>query len=181
VAAYLAVYILGFTSVWDRWLDLDGRQTTWLTVAAWPARNGWMNFSDATIAVLAVGIVCATLGAGLRVYGASHREGTVAKGVGMWLNMLALSILMPPSGAILTVVSITALELFLRPPALAAPEIPLHWGPALLGEIYTVGVALSFAVFGWRYNAFLLTKCVLVCFGVSLVARAFAKTTSVPN
>jgi hypothetical protein len=43
----------------------------------------------------------------------------------------------------------------------------------LLAEIYAIGVALSFAVFGWRYNAFLLTKCVLVCFGVSLVARAF--------
>jgi len=41
-----------------------------------------------------------------------------------------------------------------------------------------VGVALSFAVFGWRYNAFLLTKCVLVCFGISLVARAFTMTNA---
>jgi hypothetical protein len=44
-----------------------------------------------------------------------------------------------------------------------------------------VGVALSFAVFGWRYNAFFLTKCVLVCFGVSLVARAFVSKAQVPG
>jgi hypothetical protein len=35
------------------------------------------------------------------------------------------------------------------------------------------GVTASFAVLGWRYNAFLLTKCVLVSLGVSLVVRAF--------
>jgi len=28
-------------------------------------------------------------------------------------------------------------------------------------------------VVGWRYNAFLLIKCVVVSLGVSLVARAF--------
>ena len=31
---------------------------------------------------------------------------------------------------------------------------------------------LTFAIFGWRYNAFLLTQCVLVSLGVSLVVRA---------
>jgi uncharacterized membrane protein len=34
------------------------------------------------------------------------------------------------------------------------------------------GMTASFAVLGWRYNAFLLTKCVLVWLGVSLVVRA---------
>jgi hypothetical protein len=44
---------------------------------------------------------------------------------------------------------------------------------AAVGEIYMWGVAGSFAVLGWRYNAFLLTKCVVISLGVSLVARAF--------
>jgi hypothetical protein len=173
MAAYLAIVVLGFTAPWNHWLDLDGRQKTWLTIAAWPARNGWMSFSAATITVLMVGIVCATAGAGMRVYGMSHRRDVFARGIGIWLHTLALAILMPPSGAIFAVVSISALELFLREPAIASPEVSLNWGQALLAEIYAIGVALSFAVFGWRYNAFLLTKCVLVCFGVSLVARAF--------
>ena len=34
------------------------------------------------------------------------------------------------------------------------------------------GVAGSFAVAGWRYNAALLIQCVLVSLGVSLVLRA---------
>jgi hypothetical protein len=181
MAAHLAIYVLGFTAPWGRWLDLDGRQKVWLAIAAWPARNGWMSFSNATIGVLAVGIVCATAGAVLRVYGSSHRGGVVVSGIGMWLHTLALAILMPPSGAIFTVVSISGLELFLRRPALALPDTPLTWGQALLAEVYTVGVAISFAIFGWRYNAFLLTKCVLVCFGVSLVARAFARRAPSPR
>jgi uncharacterized membrane protein len=43
----------------------------------------------------------------------------------------------------------------------------------VLAEIMMWGVTVSFAVLGWRYNAFLLTKCVLVWLGVSLVVRAF--------
>jgi len=35
-------------------------------------------------------------------------------------------------------------------------------------------VALCFAIFGWRYNATLLTRCVLIALGVSLVTRALA-------
>jgi hypothetical protein len=181
IAAYLAIYVLGFAAPWNHWTELDGRQNTWLTIAAWPARNGSMSFSVATIAVLAIGTVFATLGAGLRIYGSSHRGGVFVSGIGMWLHTLALAILMPPSGAIFTVVSISGLELFLRRPALAWPDTPLNWGQALLAEVYTVGVAISFAIFGWRYNAFLLTKCVLVCFGVSLVARAFARRAPSPR
>lgn len=46
------------------------------------------------------------------------------------------------------------------------------WGLAALSEIYFWGVTISFAGVGWRYNAFLLQRCVLVSFGAALVARA---------
>ena len=49
---------------------------------------------------------------------------------------------------------------------------------AVLGEIYMWGVAGSFAIAGWRYDAVLLMKCVVVSLGVSLVARAFAPRSS---
>jgi protein-S-isoprenylcysteine O-methyltransferase Ste14 len=47
-----------------------------------------------------------------------------------------------------------------------------HWGQAFLGESYMWGVTLSFAFFGWRYNAKLLLQAVVVSFGISLVLSA---------
>jgi hypothetical protein len=172
VMAYLVICVLGFTAPWNHWLQLDGRQTTWLTFAAWPVRNGWIGFNAATISVMIAGIVCATAGAWLRVLGAAGRGG-VASSVGLWLHTGALAILMPPSGAILAVVAVAVLEWVLRShSSVAASPVRLHWGQALVAEIYVVGVAVSFAAFGWRYNALLLTKCVVVCFGMSLIMRA---------
>lgn len=121
--------------------------------------------------------------------------------LGTFLHTLALALLMPRSGAIFTIVATGVLQLrliggeeaFLSAklgeayaaycklvprllPALRA-RIPgggqrAHWGQAFLGEIYMWGVALSFAVLGWRYNAGLLVQAVVVSFGLSLVVRA---------
>ncbi|MEO6802135.1 MAG: isoprenylcysteine carboxylmethyltransferase family protein, partial [Granulicella sp.] len=122
--------------------------------------------------------------------------------LGIWLHTLALALLMPLSGAAFAIVMIAVVELLLiraEEPFLTAklgepytaycakvraivpsltPRIPAagaraRWGQALVGEIYFVGVAGSFAVLGWRYNAFLLMKCVIVAAGVNLVARGF--------
>jgi protein-S-isoprenylcysteine O-methyltransferase Ste14 len=60
------------------------------------------------------------------------------------------------------------------PAMLNSCSVQPRWRQAVLAEIYVLGVAASFAVLGWRYNARLLTQGVLVWFGVSLVARAFA-------
>jgi hypothetical protein len=124
--------------------------------------------------------------------------------VGTWLNALALAMLMPSSGAVFAVLGVTmfllvlmwAEESFLTgrlgeayaeyrkmvprlAPALRARVkaggTRPRWGQAVVAEIYVWGVAGSFAVLGWRYNAFLLTKCVLVSLGVSIVARAFVR------
>ncbi|QNI37007.1 methyltransferase family protein [Edaphobacter albus] len=129
---HLVIYVLGFTAPWDRWLHLDSIRT-WQLMASWPARSKWLSFSNATIAVLAVGIVLALLAALLRTWGAAymdasvvhhtamHGEQVVADGPyrrvrnplydGMFLHTLALALLMPPSGAVFAIVLIGVFQL----------------------------------------------------------------------
>jgi protein-S-isoprenylcysteine O-methyltransferase Ste14 len=121
--------------------------------------------------------------------------------VGDWIHTLALALLMPASGAVFTVVAlvlfqmrlILAEEWFLvgkqgdsyavycaqvprllpaLRPRIASSGAKARWLQAAMAEIFMWGMTASFAVLGWQYNAFLLTKCVLVWLGVSLVVRA---------
>ena len=122
--------------------------------------------------------------------------------LGMMFLTLALAVLMPATGAVFAVVAMAAFqarliqieERFLAQrlrvaygeyrervprivPALR-PRVPAHggqahWLAAGFAEIFGWGVAASFAAAGWRYNALLLTQCVLVSLGVALVLRAF--------
>jgi len=121
--------------------------------------------------------------------------------LGTFLHALALCLLMPRSGAIFTIVAIGLLQIrlifveepFLEAklgtpylaykrlvprivpsarPRIAASGMMPRWPQAFLGEIYMWGVALCFTIFGWRYNATLLTRCVLIALGVSIVMRA---------
>jgi hypothetical protein len=123
--------------------------------------------------------------------------------LGSWLNLLALALLMPASGAVFTLVGVVVFHLrlvlgeeaFLREklgepyaaycawvprllpavrPQIAASGARPRWGQAVLAEIFMWGSAVSFAVLGWRYNAMLLLQCVLVSLGVALVVKAFA-------
>jgi protein-S-isoprenylcysteine O-methyltransferase Ste14 len=182
--------------------------------------------------LLGAGILCALAGAWLRTWGTAYlgsnivkssamhsaeAPGAKAEGIltdgpfgylrnplylGTFLHTLALSLLMPRSGAVFAILAIGGLQLWLihgeegfltaklgEPykaycalvprlfPALrrqaAAGGLAPRWGQALLGEIYFWAVALSFAVAGWRYNASLLIQCVVVSVGVSVVARGF--------
>jgi protein-S-isoprenylcysteine O-methyltransferase Ste14 len=120
---------------------------------------------------------------------------------GTFLHTLALALLMPRSGAIFSIAAIGLLQLWLihgeeafLEATLGTPYVAYcklvprlwpalkarvagagrrpRWVQAILGETYFWGVALSFAVAGWRYNAMLLLKCVIVSVGLSLVARA---------
>ncbi len=121
--------------------------------------------------------------------------------LGTFLHSIAVALLMPRSGAIFTIVAIGLFQLrliygeeaflsaklgatyqaycalvprlfpALRTKVQRTGMVP-HWGRALLGEVYFWGVALSLAIVGWRYNAALLIQCVVVSFGVSLVANA---------
>ena len=126
------IYVLGFVAPWDNWLHLDSVRT-WQLLAAWPARNGWLSFSTATIAVLVLGILCAFAGAFLRTWGtayltpsvvqdgAMHGAAVIAAGpyrylrnplyLGTILHTFALALLMPPSGAIFCILAIGLFQL----------------------------------------------------------------------
>lgn len=58
-------------------------------------------------------------------------------------------------------------------PRVAPSNVKPRWLPAILAETYPVAMTLCFAVLAWRYNADLLIRAVIICFGVSLVVRAF--------
>jgi protein-S-isoprenylcysteine O-methyltransferase Ste14 len=133
--------------------------------------------------------------------------------LGTWLIAVATSLLMPPDGAVFFLITdsgfllflITAEERFLAAglgepyqhyrrdvprllPHLSTqvPTAPAHpkWLRAVLCEIYPLGFTLCFAIFAWRYNARILIRCLLICYGLSLVMRAVngtVKDTTAPN
>jgi protein-S-isoprenylcysteine O-methyltransferase Ste14 len=120
--------------------------------------------------------------------------------VGMLLTSYAVAILMPVSGALFFVIAMTVFTLRLiggeesfltrqlgedyleyrkAVPALlpslrsrlASSTIKPRWVQSVLSEVYPLGTAVCFAVLAWSYDANLLTRCILVCFGLHLLAR----------
>jgi protein-S-isoprenylcysteine O-methyltransferase Ste14 len=129
--------------------------------------------------------------------------------LGSWLLGFATSLLMPPSGAAFFLPAFSLFSLFLisaeerflttqlgdvyqqycrRVPRLwprlsaadAITSASPHWLQALLAETYPIAFTLCFAIFAWRYNARILIQCLLICYGLSLVIRAFTKPTTTP-
>jgi len=121
--------------------------------------------------------------------------------LGTWLLSFPIALLMPVSGAIFVLIAIFVFELRLilgeeaflvgklgpiyedyklRVPrliprilsAVGSAEVRPRWVLAIVAEVFPVGFTLCFAVLAWRYNAQLLTKCLLICFGVSLIVKA---------
>ena len=130
--------------------------------------------------------------------------------LGSWLLAVATSLLMPPSGAAFFLPAFSLFALFLisaeerfltaqlgdvyqqycrRVPRLwprlgsadAISSANPHWLQALLAETYPVAFTGCFAIFAWRYNARILIQCLLICYGLSLVVRAFAKPATPPT
>jgi protein-S-isoprenylcysteine O-methyltransferase Ste14 len=124
--------------------------------------------------------------------------------LGAWLLAVGVSILMPLSGALLFLPAFSLFAFFLilseerflstnqpelyqqyrsRVPRLIPRLRPAEgfaaarprWLPAVLAETYPIAFSLCFAVFAWRYNAHILIRCVLVCYGLSLIMRALSK------
>ncbi len=222
---HICLYLLGFLAPWTL---LSGghsaEQTLWLAMAGWTTRQGWTSFSAGTEIPLLLATGFAWVGAGLRTWATAWMgAGPVGSGsmqgakvvtdgpyrwlrhplyVGLVLNTIALSLLMPLSGAVVCLVLVIAFDLWLavseehflrsqqdvaflayrsavgavvprfRRPIARSGARPM-WRDAVLHEIYFWGVAITFAAFGWRYNSFLLKQGVLVSFGLALVARAF--------
>lgn len=219
------IFLLGFWAPLDRMGGVHPG-TTWLFLAGALARYRVLSIAYASITVMAVAILFALLAALLRTWGAAylgmgvvldralHGEQVVADGpfryvrnplyLGLWLHSFALAILMPPGGALFTIVAITLLVVVLvhaEEQSLAAtsgeayfsymrrvprfipslfPRVPsgeqhARWGQAFLGEIYMWGVAVGYAVFARRYNVTLLEQCVLISLGVSIVLRGILR------
>jgi protein-S-isoprenylcysteine O-methyltransferase Ste14 len=224
----LAIYTLGFTTPWDAVWRIDPHGINgdvWGGLAAALARTWALSIGAAFNAVLVAAIVCAAVGAWLRMWGTAtlgvdvmsdhsfRGDRVVAAGpyrylrnplyVGSWLNTLALTLLMRPSGAVFTVVALVGFQVrlilgeeaflrgklgeayveYLRAVPRIVPRFKVRvsgfegsgtrarWDHAAVAEVYMWMSAAGFAVLGWRYNAMLLLKCVLVSLGMSLVVR----------
>ncbi|SEG17652.1 Protein-S-isoprenylcysteine O-methyltransferase Ste14 [Bryocella elongata] len=225
-ALHALIYLLGFLSPWllfGNVLNMEPR-STWLVLSSAITRLGWLTFPGAVLALIGLALVLTGAAALLRVWGAAyvgsgvvrsasmHGEALLADGpyrhtrnplyLGTMLHTIGISLLMPPSGAILAVVLLIVLNIrlalaeepFLRerfgeayvqycskvPRFLPtpSPQVPSagqrpHWGQAVLGELYFVGAFLTLAIFGWDFNASPLRRDLLICLGLAIVVRAF--------
>jgi protein-S-isoprenylcysteine O-methyltransferase Ste14 len=224
------LYVLGFWAPWARYLGGSGRvSTTWLELSGALASAHWLSLNTATILVTVIALVCALKGTGLRVWGTAnlgtaivhdksmHGTEVVAAGayrhvrnplyMGTFIFSIAISILMPPTGAFFFLVAqaffyyrlILCEEAYLtaqqgeaylaykqKVPRLwrsfrarvpASPAKP-QWLTSVLAESYYLSFTACFAILAWRYNAYLLIKCVIICFGISLVIRAILPQAS---
>jgi protein-S-isoprenylcysteine O-methyltransferase Ste14 len=224
------LYVLGFWAPWARYLGGSGRvSTTWLELSGALASAHWLSLNSATILITAIALLCAIKGTIFRVWGTAYLgtaivhdksmrgADVVAAGpyryvrnplyMGTFIFSIAISILMPPTGAIFFLVAqaifyyrlILGEEAYLaaqqgeaylaykqkaprfmrslRARVPASPARP-QWLTSLLAESYYVSFTLCFAILAWRYNAYLLIKCVIICFGASLVIRSILPQAS---
>ena len=219
------IFALGFYAPWERYTVISlGSSTWWLFLASFPARQQWLTFTASSQLLLILGCIAATVGASLRLWAASFLGAAIVHAgslygtrivtdgpfrfvrnplyLGAFFSTLALSLLMPPTGAILTIVLIVIFELRLigaeeafllnrigepyRAYCAIVPRLVPSWRsglrPAgtrpdyrsgLLSEVFVVGTALSFITVGWNFNSTVIIKGILISFGLALIARAF--------
>lgn len=232
VAIICALYFLGFFAPWERFGAGANANPVrlWSWLALTVARTNLLSVGNAYFLVTVVAVVLAVVGAVLRIWGTAYlghfvmrnpamQAGAVmASGpyrylrnplyVGMVLNSIAVSVLMPTTGALFFLAGFTVFTLRLiggeeafltgelgaayldyrkAVPSLVprlglglpASTVQPRWVQSLLAEIYPVGTAVCFAALAWSYDANLLSRCVIVCFGASLVVRAFTGSLKV--
>jgi protein-S-isoprenylcysteine O-methyltransferase Ste14 len=218
----IVIVFLGFWAPWLGPLDWSGRISTLAWLAMEISRLGIASFSVATPAVIVVGALAAAIGMVLRVWGAAFlgygivhhadmQSGAVmAEGpfryvrnplyLGGWFMMLAICLLMTPSGALFTMALVTFFYLrlilgeeaflaaklgdpykeYLRAtprlvPRLrsnlpASPARP-HWLTAVLTEINPIGIFIALTFLSWSYDNELMLKFILATFALSMVVR----------
>ena len=219
----IAIVAIGFWAPWVGAFDLGRRISTLEWLALEISRAGLFSFTVATPVVIVLGSLSAALGAIFRIWGAAYlgyatvHDAEMQAGplmaagpyryvrnplyIGAWFMMVAISLLMPPTGALFVMVLVSVFymrtifseEAFLatqlgepyREYLRAVPRlIPRlhsalppaaaqpHWLVAILTEINPIGIFFTLAVLSWRYDNLLMIKSVLVSFGISLVIRA---------
>ena len=67
-AIHLVIYVLGFVAPWDKLTAAPTSLSTWLVTAALVARQQWLSFTAATVAVLVLATALATAAAALRTW-----------------------------------------------------------------------------------------------------------------
>jgi len=224
----MVIICLGF---WAPWIEIWGIGSR-ITLLEWLAlelsRLGLLSFTVAAPVVIVAATLIAGIAAILRVWGSAWlgpttvQHGQMQAGVvmadgpyryvrnplylGVWFMVAALAFIMPPTGALFTMVMLTIflLRLILGEEAFLAAEIgepylnylrtvprliprlrsnlrttgrKPHWLLAILSEITPIGVFVTLAVFSWSYNNGLILRAILVSFGISLVVRAFVPKT----
>jgi protein-S-isoprenylcysteine O-methyltransferase Ste14 len=225
----VAIIVLGFWSPWIETLGIGRRISLleWLPLEL--SRLGLLSFTVASSVVILLGALVAAIGMVLRVWGTAYLGySTVHHGqmqaalimadgpfryvrnplyLGGWFMMVATSLLMPPTGALFTVVLFTVflLRLILGEEAFltgqlgepyrkylrAVPRLvpPLraslppagnkpHWLIAVLSELNPIGVFITLAFLSWSYDHELMLKAILISFGISLVVRAIMKNNN---
>jgi hypothetical protein len=124
--------------------------------------------------------------------------------LGGWCMMVAMSFLMPPTGALvcITLITIFLLRLILGEEAFLAGKLgepyleylravprlfprlraglpaagnKPHWMIAFLSELNPIGVFITLSCLSWSYDHMLMLKGILISFGVSMVVRALMK------
>ena len=223
VVIFTMLYFLGFYAPWARYgSGAHSLSTTWIVLSALAARSGLLTLDKATVLVTVVAIMAGLLGGWLRLWATAYlgagvmsdkslrADRVMASGpyrymrnplyVGNLLTCVAVTILMPVTGAIVFLAGCTLLTLALvaaegphlvrqlgpayeKYRALVPGYIPAirsqveastakpRWAEALAAEVFHVGYALCLLVFGWQYNVETLIRCLLICFGLSLVTN----------
>jgi protein-S-isoprenylcysteine O-methyltransferase Ste14 len=219
----IAIVFVGFWAPWIGAFDLGRRVSTLEWLALEISRTGLLSFTLATPVVIILGSLAAALGAVFRVWGSAYlgyatvHHGAMQAGsvmaagpyryvrnplyIGGSFMMAAISMLMPPTGALFTLVLVAVFYLrlilgeeafltvqlgepyreYLRAVPRLIPRLHStlpraaaqpHWLIAILTEINPIGIFFTLAVLSWRYDNLLMIKSILVSFGLSLVIRA---------
>jgi protein-S-isoprenylcysteine O-methyltransferase Ste14 len=222
-----AIILLGFWAPWSGAWGPSARFAPHISLLEWLAlrlsRAGVCSFATAAPVVIVAGSLAAALGAILRVWGTAWlgagtvqspemKAGAVEAGgpyryvrnplyLGFWWMCAAVSLFMPPSGALAAMILITVFQLRLilgeeaflavkigepylayrrAVPRLlprlrglpAAADGRPQWLRSLVAELTPIGVFVAVAFVSWSYNNRLVVRVILIGFGASLVARA---------
>jgi protein-S-isoprenylcysteine O-methyltransferase Ste14 len=218
-----AIVALGFWAPWIESFGVGQRISLLEWLALELSRLGLARFSVTSPIVIVTAAVLAACAVALRIWGTAFLgpatvnsqemlAGEIIAGgpyrhvrnplyLGSWCMFAAMAFIMPPAGALFSMVLLTvfllrlilAEEAFLtrqmgesyqaylhavprllpclRTTLVAAGTRP-RWLHALLSELLPVGVLFTLAVLSWSYNNLLMTKGILVSLGVSLIVRA---------
>jgi protein-S-isoprenylcysteine O-methyltransferase Ste14 len=221
--------IIVFVGFWSPWLgggDFGRRISTleWLPLQL--SRLGVASFAVATPIVIVLGALIALAGAVLRVWGTAYlgystvHHGDMQAGavmadgpyrymrnplyLGGWCMMLAISLLMAPSGALFSMALLTIFFLrlilgeeafltkqlgqphqeYLRSVPRLIPRLHAglpaagnkpHWIIALLTEVMPIGMFVTMGVLAWFYDQQLMLEGLFFSFLASLFARGIMK------